>query len=133
MPLPIVRAFLAASALLLILFAVFQYNDPDPALWILIYGAGALVPLMVALNFYRKQLLWFSVGLCCAGFSVSAGGAFVYFASHIGEVSLTQGMSPDKPFVEETREFLGTVIVAIVLFISRRSHGLVENRRLSDV
>lgn len=46
--------------LLFVLFASFQYNDPDPELWIPIYGAAAVACLMAWAGAGRW---WFFVGM----------------------------------------------------------------------
>ena len=40
----------AAMALLFIAWAAFQYNDPDPFLWILVYGMAALASILFLVN-----------------------------------------------------------------------------------
>lgn len=40
----------AAMALLFIAWAVFQYNDPDPFIWILVYGIAALASILFLVN-----------------------------------------------------------------------------------
>jgi hypothetical protein len=45
-----------AFALLFALFAGFQYNDPDPELWVPIYGLAAVASIMA---FLRKGRPWF--------------------------------------------------------------------------
>lgn len=113
------RACCFVLGLLLILFAAFQYNDPDPAVWMLIYGVGASVPLMAAADRYSQRLLWLCLGLCLAGFAMSFRGTVSYFVSHFHDVSIIHGMSPDKPYIEDTREFIGTAIVAAILLFSQ--------------
>lgn len=40
----------AALAILFIAWAAFQYNDPDPFLWILVYGLAALASVLFLVN-----------------------------------------------------------------------------------
>lgn len=61
--------------LLFVLFAAFQYNDPDPELWIPIYGFAAMACLMTYAGLARW---WF-----LAAMAVLYVAAAVYqFAAH---------------------------------------------------
>ena len=107
-------------SLVLFLFALLQYNDIDPELWVLMYGFSAIVPLLLVFRCYSRRLFWLCTGLCLAGFSVSVGGAYTYLVVFSATESLVQGMSPDKPYIEETRECFGAIIVLGVLLASQR-------------
>ena len=100
-------------ALLFAVGAVVQYNDPDPLLWMLLYGSVALV---AALAFFGRHLLPVTllVALACAiGLGWSAPGFIEYMTGHTDE-NLMQGMSAERPYIEETREFLGMLIAFLV-------------------
>lgn len=45
-------------ALLFALFAGFQYNDPDPELWIPIYGLAAVASVMALFGTGRPWFFW---------------------------------------------------------------------------
>src|SRR5688572_33447590 len=44
-------------AVLFLLFAFVQINDPDPVIWILIYGAMAVLSIMAIFEYYPKKFL----------------------------------------------------------------------------
>jgi len=115
--LKLVRFVLAALALVA---AGLQFNDPDPVYWIAAYTATAVA--IGASAFGRLTPLWAGTvaGGLLAGMLISIGGAIDYlvsadFASLIGE------MRPDKPYVEEAREFLGLAMaLAALAWAARR-------------
>jgi hypothetical protein len=102
-------------ALMFMAFAFVQVNDPDPILWILIYGVMAIISVMAIFEYFIPALMY-ALGL----------GYLVYL------VILFPGMmdwynSPDRSllfddiakmqytYIEEAREFLGLAICLIVL------------------
>ena len=104
-------AFLASAAL--------QYNDPDPAPWMALYGAAAIGCLVAGR--WRWAPLW--IGLVAA----AALGWALAIAAGIDRLvapgDLVASMEMTGGPVEETREVLGLGIVAgwmIVLLIAER-------------
>ncbi len=107
--------FLAA---LLAYIAYLQFNDPDPLFWVSLYALAALVPLQSFLNIgksNRSILIGITAGYCLAGTTLSVSGAIEYL-EHIANESIIQDMSPFKPYIEETREFMGTLFAFLVVF-----------------
>lgn len=102
-------------AALFLLFAVVQYNDPDPLVWILVYGAMVVVSVMAV--FYRYPLRFMTV--MAAGYLIMTVMHFDGFAEWLS--------SPDRyllfddlakmqfPYIEEAREFMGLLICLFVL------------------
>lgn len=112
----------ALFALMMAVFAILQYNDPDAWLWIFIYG---YVTLMAGLSFTKLNLKWFImmgiVGLL-AGIGMDAPAFIDWVRS--GMPSITGQMKAESPFIEVVREFLGLVIalsIMIYLFFYDRS------------
>ena len=52
-----------AFAILFALFAGLQYNDPDPEVWVPIYGLAALASIMALLRVGRPWFYWLMAGL----------------------------------------------------------------------
>lgn len=103
---------------LLIYIAWLQVNDPDPLFWASLYLLAALVPLSQLINktFSARLFLYgIAAGYCIAGVAMVFSGALGYI-EHIGQESIIQDMSPDKPYIEETRELLGTFFTLAVIF-----------------
>jgi len=111
-------------AVLFLLFVIVQFNDPDPLLWILIYGSMVIVSVMSIKNRYPTRFMV----VMAAGFLIMTILYFDGFAEWLG--------SPDRTllfddlakmqfrYIEEAREFLGLLICLGVLlfyfYLSRR-------------
>ena len=104
-------------ALMFLAFTVVQFNDPDPVLWIAIYGAMMVICALAAFNMYYSKVML-----------VLMAGYIIYM------VLLLPGFkdwlqSPDRSllfddiakmqyhYIEESREFLGLLICVAVLSV----------------
>ncbi|MCB4806700.1 transmembrane 220 family protein [Tamlana sp. 62-3] len=102
-----------------VIFALLQINDPDPVLWILIYGFVSV--LFLCANFYKFPK-WF-IGLVIVALLVY--GSF-YFSSVIdwlqteNKNEIFGDMVYEKPYLEGSREFLGVFIAAFALVVLLR-------------
>lgn len=102
-------------AAMFVVFAFVQINDPDPVIWILIYGAMAVTCVLAAFGHYYYVVL---IGLLI----LYVGYSFVFFDG-VREwlVSEDKSMLFDDiakmqyPYIEESREFLGLLICMLVL------------------
>ncbi len=102
-------------ALLFTLFAFVQYNDPDPWLWIAIYGITAGLFIANLLGWYNKTVLLACLILAILYSFTYLGGVMEYVG--IGEPgAIVESMKADKPYIEETREFFGMWIVIVALW-----------------
>lgn len=102
---------------LFILSAALQYNDPDPYIWMPLYLCGAFLCWLALKKIYRPLLY-------LAGFLVYAGYALfllfdndgvISWAQNHGAENIVQSMKATKPWIEETREFFGLLILLIAL------------------
>jgi hypothetical protein len=105
--------------ILFILFAALQYNDPDPWLWMPIYlYAAVLCWLAVKGKFLPKAYLLGIAGYL--GYAVflffEKDGVLDWITKH-NAANIAGSMKADKPWIEDTREFLGLLILIIVLTI----------------
>ena len=109
-------------ALLMWTMAFLQLNDPDPALWVAMYCALAVVCTLSVF----KGVLWHAAWLGLIVAFVWAASLFpsVYelFAYHEPSDLMT-GMAPERPYVEEARESLGLLIGCLAM-----AHQLVAGR-----
>jgi len=103
-------------ALVFILFAIVQWNDPDPWIWILMYLCVAAIPIMKITGRRNK---YYEYGL----FVLLTIGLVTYIPSiyqwlQDGMPSITTEMKADTPYVEWVREALGLLIsvIAVVLY-----------------
>jgi transmembrane protein TMEM220 len=128
------KVFNIIFVILFILFALLQYNDPDPYLWIPIYLYGSLMCWMS----YRGKPS--GRGLI-AGILVYVAYAVYLFFEDNGVLSwirdhnaedIAATMHAEKPWIEDAREFFGLAILVAVLAINywrykkRISHKINE-------
>lgn len=113
----LIKSIHTVFALLLLVFAYVQINDPDPIIWVSFYVICAAVPLLLIFNFYDRRVFWIAAGLCLLHLGIAAPGIYDYLAHHLNQ-SIIQDMSPERPYIEESREFLGTVIALLLMVIS---------------
>ena len=128
MTLKVTNGFLAA---LFLLFAVLQYNDPDPGLWMLVYGAMSIACATAIFNRFSLPLM-----------TVMAGGYLILSALHVDGM-LQWLKSPNRkllfddvakmqyPYIEEAREFLGLLICLIALlylfYLQKKSRAVAKS------
>ncbi len=94
-------------AILFLISAVLQYNDPDPLLWIAIYGMATLVTLGFVFN-KVSYIVPALVGL------LGVIGFFLIFPEKFEGFALGKG---DIKNIEEAREAFGLLIISMVMFI----------------
>lgn len=107
---------------LFIISAGLQYNDPDPFVWITIYLLSAILCLLAFRDrYYPKIYLW-----TIAVYSVYAlyllfdkTGVLTWAFEHNAE-NIAQSMKASSPWIEETREFFGLLILIAALGINLR-------------
>ena len=92
---------------LFIFGAIVQYNDPDPLLWIMLYGIAALASFGFATNKTPKKVLLGLGALFLIGFFMVYPETFEGF--EIGKGAIKN--------VEEAREAYGLLLIAIVMFV----------------
>ena len=100
-------------AVLFLLFAVLQLNDPDPWVWVGIYGAVAIICGATALGRYAPKVI-------LGGILFTIFGIGWYLPDFInwlqtGMDSITGSMKAESPHVELVRECLGLVLVLATL------------------
>ena len=93
--------------LLFISFAIMQYNDPDPALWIAIYVVAGIICVLAA--FGKLPLIVMAVA--CAACIV---GAFIIWPEKYEGLEVGGG---DIKNIEEARESLGLLLIGLVMFL----------------
>ncbi len=102
-------------ALMFMAFAALQVNDPDPVLWILIYGVMAVVSVMGIFDFYNRKLLIGLAVLFLVYMIILYPGVAEWFRQEDKSVLFNDVMKMEYPYIEESREFLGLLICQIVL------------------
>lgn len=108
----ILNLFLAA---VFIVFAFLQVNDPDPVLWIVIYGLMAVACVLAAFRYYYPKI-WAGVAIIFALYSlVFLSGVTEWFKSDDKAMLFDDLAKMQYPYIEESREFLGLFICIVVL------------------
>jgi len=104
--------FLFATAL--------QYNDPDPYVWMPIYLYAAFLCYMAIRKKYNPVLYYIGItvyALYAVYLFFDKTGVLNWEKEHHAE-SIVQTMKATKPWIEETREFLGLLINIAVLLMN---------------
>jgi hypothetical protein len=113
----IAKSIAALFALTLFGFAALQFNDPDPVIWVSFYCLCATVPLLLLANKFIRPLFWLTLAICVIELLLSASGTYNYYL-HMDQEPLMQSMNPEKPYIEEAREFLGALIALVLVCLS---------------
>jgi hypothetical protein len=114
------KVFNIIFCLLFIVSAALQYNDPDSALWILIYLFAALSCYLSIrnLNYPRTNLTAIVLLFSYAVFLFfDKDGVLTWLTEHQAE-NIAGSMKASTPWIEETREFFGLAIILTVLSIN---------------
>ena len=125
----------AAMTLLFVAWAVFQYNDPDPFLWILVYGLAALASILFLVNrlpvafpvgFIIIGVIWAIVLLSQAEY-LELSVAIEQCKEEMSSIVAICSWIPQKLMSERWREMGGLffvsfwmAILAIVLFQKKK-------------
>jgi len=114
------KIFNIVFCILFLISAGLQYNDPDPYIWIPIYLYGAICCWLAARNkFFPKAYL---VGiLIFTGYALflffTENGVLDWLEKHHAE-NIAGSMKATTPWIEDTREFFGLLILILVLGIN---------------
>jgi len=109
----IMRLVNIVLALLFALFAIVQYNDPDPWLWIGIYSFIAIISGLAVAEIYPTWIIRIGLAGCVIGLGILLPDFIDWMSA--GAESITETMKAEKPHIELTREFLGLLLCALVM------------------
>ncbi len=107
-------------AVLFVLFAALQWNDPDPWVWVPLYLFAAIICVEAVRGNYHPIL-------CITGMIMYLGYAALLFFENNGVLSwarehdaesLVQTMKATKPWIEATREFGGLLICFVAVLLN---------------
>jgi Transmembrane family 220, helix len=103
-----------------VIFAALQYNDPDPYVWMPIYLYAATLCALAATGRFYPAATWIGViiyGVYAAYKFFCENGVLDWMQKHHSE-NIAGTMKATQPWIEETREFFGLVIVIAVLLLN---------------
>lgn len=109
------RFWTLANGFMLLMFlfsAAVQFNDPDPFVWMAIYGAAAVV---CGLEMRRRAPAWAAVAL--ALIALAWAGSLYYRANEVPISSLFAQWEMRDLRVEEAREMYGLTFIAIWMMV----------------
>lgn len=120
------RWWTLANGIMLLMFlfsAAVQLNDPDPLVWMGIYGAAAVV---CGLEIRRRAPAWAPVAV--AVIALAWAGSLYYRANEVPVASLFAQWEMRDLRIEEAREMYGLAIIGIwmiAIVIVRRARPRV--------
>ena len=107
--------------LVFILFAAFQYNDPDPYLWIPIYLYPAVLCYLEIKQKSINKMAYLAGFLVFGIYAIyklfDTNGIIDWIKFHNAS-SIAATMKAEVPWVEESREFFGLSIILAVMAIN---------------
>lgn len=114
------KVFNSIFILVFILFAAVQYNDPDPYVWMPIYLYPAVLCYFAIQNKYPKMgyFIGFVVFGIYAIYKIFDENGVIDWIKYHQASSIASTMKAELPWIEETREFFGLVIILVVLAIN---------------
>lgn len=103
-----------------VLFGALQYNDPDPYIWVPLYLYAAFLCLQAAKGKFipKAYLAGMIIYLVYAAFLFFDGDGVISWAKDHDAENLVQTMKAEKPWIEETREFGGLIILFSSMLIN---------------
>ncbi|MEM9917881.1 MAG: transmembrane 220 family protein [Bacteroidota bacterium] len=114
-------------SVLFFVFAIVQWNDVDPWMWIGLYSFVGVVSAFAAVGKYNKASLIVGIILCIIGLGILLPG-FIDWVNK-GMPTIVESMKAEAPHIELTREFLGLFIVlAALIFHLRRANRLQKTQ-----
>ncbi|TWR29204.1 hypothetical protein FPZ43_09525 [Mucilaginibacter pallidiroseus] len=114
------KIFNIIFCVLFILFAALQYNDPDPYVWMPIYLYAAALCYLAARGNYVPKAYFAGIvvyTVYAAYLLFDKTGVINWLTAHSDD-SMVQTMKAQKPWIEESREFFGLVILIVVLAVN---------------
>lgn len=107
-------------AVLFIVFAALQFNDLDPFFWMMLYIYAAYL----CLNRFRGKFQPRAYALALLVYTIYAmylffekNGVLSWLTDHHAE-SLVSTMKAEKPWIEESREFGGLIIMIFTISLN---------------
>lgn len=109
------KAFSIIYFLVFAAFAYLQLNDPDPIMWVAIYTIVAVSSLSrLFVNVPKK--LYLGITLALVAISLFYIPGFIEYLGQPDKKEIVGEMVYKKPYIEETREFIGLWMAAGGMF-----------------
>jgi hypothetical protein len=111
------KIFNIVLCIIFVLSAALQYNDPDPYIWMPIYLYPAVLCYLATKNKFYPNAYLFGIAfstIYALWLFFDKTGVLNWARVHDAE-NIAQSMKATKPWIEETREFFGLLIIIIAL------------------
>ena len=112
-------------AIMFLAFAFLQLNDPDPLVWILIYGVMSVFCIMAIFEFYPQKFLIATAAIFTMYSLIYIPGVLEWLRSENKSELFDEIAKMNHLYIEESREFLGLLICLSVLILY-----IVRSRRI---
>ncbi|MCV9385126.1 transmembrane 220 family protein [Reichenbachiella ulvae] len=116
------KIFSGIYALIFAAFTYLQLNDPDPVIWVAIYGAVAFASLLRVVEVYH-QIVFLTLTIVLAGYSLLYIPGFFEYLMQPNKNEIVGEMVYKKPYIEETREFIGLLMASAANFHQFKMKG----------
>ncbi|MDI9357226.1 MAG: transmembrane 220 family protein [Chitinophagaceae bacterium] len=98
------------------LFASLQFNDPDPLIWVAVYALTSILCLFFGFGKSFPTATLSLLFLCLLWCVTLVPSLFQWIqSSNVHEIF--GSMMGNKPYIEESREFMGLLIASAGLFL----------------
>ncbi|MBT1696835.1 hypothetical protein KK083_08130 [Fulvivirgaceae bacterium PWU4] len=104
-------------AVMFLAFAFVQINDPDPVLWIAIYGSMAVICIMAAFRYFFRIVMLVLLAAFVVYAVILLPGMREWMAQPDRSVLFDDIAKMQHLYIEEAREFLGLMICIAVLLM----------------
>jgi hypothetical protein len=104
-------------AVMFLAFAFVQINDPDPLLWIAIYGSMAVICIMAAFRYLFRIVMLVLLAAFAVYAVILLPGMREWMAQPDRTVLFDDIAKMQHLYIEEAREFLGLMICIAVLLM----------------
>lgn len=98
-------------SILFLLFAIVQLNDPDPWLWVLLYGLTSGIWAWSVFGPVSRKVVWTGLAIIIIAL-LSLLPDFINWLQ-MGMPTITASMKAEAPHIELTREFLGLILCGL--------------------
>jgi len=102
-------------AIMFLGFAFLQLNDPDPALWIVIYGVMAVFCIAAMFEVYSRKAILAVIIIYGIYSLFYIPGVMEWMRQEDRSALFDDVAKMEHLYIEESREFLGLLICIIVL------------------
>jgi hypothetical protein len=110
-----IKAIFILLVIMFLAFSFVQLNDPDPVVWILIYGAMAVVCVMATFDYFIPRLM-LVLSIVYIGYASTLLPSISKWLQSSDRAMLFDDIAKmQNLYIEESREFLGLVICLAVL------------------